>query len=281
MLLQSFVQRFAHAPFLPRIVRAGSIYVAKRASRLFTSSVCVDVPELGRIIVDPSDLLGSRVFFFGVWEPSITRYMKDTLPPGGIAVDIGANIGYYTLLMSKAVGPSGKVYAVEPSPTLRRELEENVALNDARNVVVVPYGISDRAERRVFLHDAWNPGESHFGGLSEGGLELRRLQDVIPEDDLSRVCYIKIDVEGMEGAVLSDLYRLLPRLSRNLTIVAELRIGENLREILARYRAAGFEAYRLENQYSIYKYTSPEVRPARPIDSFPDAMIDAALVRRG
>jgi FkbM family methyltransferase len=164
---------------------------------------------------------------------------------------------------------------------MRKQLEENVALNDARNVVVVPYGISDRAERRLFLHDKRNSGESHFGAPSEDGLELRRLQDVIPEEDLRRVCYIKIDVEGMEEAVLADLHQLLPRLSPNLTIVAELRICEPLREILARYRAAGFQAYRLENEYPIYRYTSGEVFPAAPIESFPDEMIDAALVRRG
>ena len=160
MFAQSVVQQLSRTPFLPRIVRAGSIFsVAKRASRLITSRVRVDIPDLGRIIVNPSHLLGSRVLFFVSWEPSITRYMKETLGRDGIAIDIGANIsGHDSLIMSKVVGVAGKVYAIEPSPVMRKQLEENAALNDARNVVVVPYGISDRAERRSVLAPCVEPG---------------------------------------------------------------------------------------------------------------------------
>ena len=232
--------------------------------------------------VDPGDLLGSRVFFFGVWEPSITHYMRGQLPANSIAVDIGANVGYYSLVMSRAVGDGGKVYAIEPSPPLRARLEENLALNHLRNVVVVPFGISDRAERRAFYSETKtrNTGESHFGELSEDGLPLRRLQDVISEEDLARVSLVKVDVEGMEATVLADLLTLAPQLNPNLTIIAEVRMCESLCGLLDRYRDAGFFPSLLENEYQIYHYASGQVSPARPMRCFPvKGQIDIALAR--
>lgn len=267
---------------LPRIVRTGSVYLAKQAVGALTTTVLADVPGVGRMRVDPGDLLGSRVFFFGVWEPSITHHMRGQLPANGIAIDIGANVGYYSLVMSRAVGDGGKVYAIEPSPPLRARLEENLALNGVRNVVVVPFGISDRAERRAFHAETHtrNTGESHFGELSEDGLPLRRLQDVISAEDLPRVSLIKVDVEGMEAAVLADLLTLAPRLNPDLTIIAEIRMSESLWGLLDRYREAGFSPSTLENEYPIYDYASGQVSPAQPMMRYPaKGQIDIALTR--
>src|SRR5262245_27996112 len=68
------------------------------------------------------DEIGSRIYYFGVWEPSVTRVFQNILKRGDTVVDIGANIGYYTLLSSKCVGPIGHVYAIEASPTIYRML---------------------------------------------------------------------------------------------------------------------------------------------------------------
>ena len=92
MIMSELIQRFTRARGLPRIVRAGSVYFAKRAAGALTTSALADVPGVGRMRVDPGDLLGTRAFF-GVWEPSITHYMRGQLPANSIAVDIGANVG--------------------------------------------------------------------------------------------------------------------------------------------------------------------------------------------
>jgi FkbM family methyltransferase len=284
MIVSELVQRFTRARLLPRIVRAAAALIGKRAAGALTTTAVAAVSGLGRMRVDPGDLLGSRVFFFGVWEPSITHYMRGQLKANSIAVDIGANVGYYSLIMSSAVGDGGTVYAVEPSPPLRVRLQENLALNEVHNVVVVPFGISDRTERRAFYPETHtrNTGESHFGEPSQDGLELRRLQDVISEEDLGRVSLIKVDVEGMEAIVLKDLLTLVPQLNPNLTIVAEVRMCERLRVLLTRYRDAGFVPWLLENEYPIYRYTCSRVLPARRMSEFPaDGQIDVALTRAG
>lgn len=77
------------------------------------------------------DLIQSRIYFFGVWEPAISAFVRSRLEPGDSFIDVGANIGYYTVLASRRVGPSGSVYAVEASPKICSRLRRNVALNGA------------------------------------------------------------------------------------------------------------------------------------------------------
>ena len=86
---------------------------------------------------DSQDLIQQWVYYFGVWEPVLTRWIRRTLRRGDTFVDVGANIGYFALLASKSVGPAGRVVAIEASPTICASLQRNVASNGARNVRVV------------------------------------------------------------------------------------------------------------------------------------------------
>src|SRR5690242_7217517 len=88
----------------------------------------------------------------GDWEPFETRIVTLALQPGDVVVDDVANIGYYTLLFSRAVGETGKVYAFEPDPDNYAFLERNVAANGCPNVTLVPEAVSDRTgELRLYL----------------------------------------------------------------------------------------------------------------------------------
>jgi len=268
--------------WLPGTLRAGHALLVKRLWSLRKRPVVATIPALGRMRLEPWDLIDSRIFFFHVWEPGVTALMRDTIRPGDVVVDIGANIGYYTLLMSRLVGPSGHVYAIEPAPEIRARLEAQLALNGLSNVTVIPYGISDRSERRSFHLSAANLGASRFGAALEdgaqGGLELRRLADVIHPSMLSRVRFLKIDVEGMEAPVLRDILTLLPALPRELCLCAELRIDDEIRPIIGQLEAQGFTGVLLPNAYSMFAY------PAHPTDAhaathFPDGQVDIAFKR--
>ena len=83
-----------------------------------------------RMQVRPIDFIENRICFFGVYEPNVTTVFQSSVRTGDIVLDIGANIGYYTLLASKLVGPTGKVYAVEPSQINRLRLQHNLQLNN-------------------------------------------------------------------------------------------------------------------------------------------------------
>lgn len=268
----------ARLPILPGVLRAGYALVMKRAFGLLRRRALVDVAGVGLMQLEPWDMIDSRIYFFDVWEPAVSRFMQDRVKPGAVVADIGANIGYYTLLLSRAVGPGGHVYAIEPSPQIRLRLEDALRRNAVTNVTVVPYGISDRSERRAFTISAANLGASHFGEPSEDGLELRRLGDVIPADQLARLSFIKIDVEGMEGAVMRDIATLLPQLPQELTLCAELRMNAELRAVVQDFRDAGMGSLHLPNRYSMFDYPAHPIE-AEPCDDPGDGQIDLALVR--
>ena len=94
-----------------------------------------------------TDMIGRRIFLFGVWEPEMTAYVEATLRPGGVFIDVGANIGYYSMLASRLVGPSGSVVAIEPSPTNFSELKRNIALNHALNIRAIDMAVGDEVVR--------------------------------------------------------------------------------------------------------------------------------------
>jgi FkbM family methyltransferase len=108
-----------------------------------------------------TDFLLKRICFFGVFEPSLTQFMIRTIKPGDTVVDLGANHGYFTLLMSKLVGETGRVIAIEAFPETRQSLEANLALNRIRNVEVRGVAISDRkGSIEMVAPDPFNSGNT-------------------------------------------------------------------------------------------------------------------------
>lgn len=76
-----------------------------------------------RIAGDTRDILHQYIYYFGVWEPHLTNWIGQQLAPGDTFIDVGANVGYFSLLASRLVGKSGVVVAIEPSPTILRRSE--------------------------------------------------------------------------------------------------------------------------------------------------------------
>src|SRR5689334_14765239 len=107
----------------------------ERAVRLVTSpekcrirELCV-VREGVAFLAQPSVPLGWHVAFFGTYEPELREIMRAVLPKGGVAIDVGANVGWHTLLMASLVGDKGRVLAAEANPSVRSRLRDNLHLN--------------------------------------------------------------------------------------------------------------------------------------------------------
>ena len=267
-------------PQLMSYPKAAGIYAARRAWKVFQlGEKTRHINHVGNMILSPSEYIDSRLYFFGTWEPSLTAFMMQRTKKDSVAIDIGANIGYYTLMFSKSVGGSGKVYSIEPSPKTLKKLRDNLALNQSDNVVVMPYGISDKAERREFVLDGSNLGASHFGQPSDNGLELVRLRSIIEATDLSRVSIVKVDVEGFEVPVLRDILNLISELGAQLTIVSEIRNTPEACALLKDFRASGFRALALSNEYRIIDYIDGSVAPPCEVTELPRGQTDIALVR--
>ena len=220
------------------------------------------------------------LYFFGVWEENITRFVTSRLAPGDSFIDVGAHIGYYSLLSASLVGNSGRVLAVEASPRTYRDLLRNLQLNRAANVRAVNVAASD-APGELDLFEA--PEESRGRTTTSatwarqsdctfaGKARALPLGSIASPRELREARLIKIDVEGAEWAVCSGLLPFLSELRRDAEIIlevtpSELRAqGHTPEQFIQRFAAGGFFPYVLENRYSVdYFLSGPkDSRPAR------------------
>jgi FkbM family methyltransferase len=168
-------------------------------------------------------------------EGDVEVYIESHLAEGFVFVDVGANVGYYTLKASKLVGAAGRVYAIEPVPSTAAVLRANVRLNDCSNVVIHEVAAwSARGKLTLSV-----PGSLYgLASVTKEGqgavtVEALTLDELLRGEN--RVDLIKIDVEGAELEVLRGAQSVL-RKARYVV----LELSRNAREVLHVLRGAGF-----------------------------------------
>ncbi|ADV62994.1 methyltransferase FkbM family [Isosphaera pallida ATCC 43644] len=181
--------------------------------------------------VDTRDLmLGPRLVLDGFWESWVTLAVARQLRPGRWCVDVGANYGYYTLLMAAACGPEGRVVACEPNPVLAETyLPQNLALNGFQDrVEICPKAVGN-------LHDCTVDFVLHDGDFATSSLERWSYSHAsskvqVPAITLDRLCadwprldLVKIDAEGAEALVWEGMQRTLRRFP-HAAVVLELHL---------------------------------------------------------
>jgi FkbM family methyltransferase len=214
-----------------------------------------------RMSGETTEILQQYLYYFGLWEPSVTRCVANRLQPGDVFVDVGANIGYYSLLAAHCVGKDGRVVAVEPAPPLFSALEESVLRNGAQNIRCVRAAASGRAGRVMLVAGPEdNTGLTRIaadhGENTAEAVEARPLDQILEHDELERVRLVKIDVEGAEGAVVAGMSALLEAPLPDLEILVELhpdllaRHGDSIEQIMEQFRSTGFWPFLIENDYT-------------------------------
>jgi FkbM family methyltransferase len=219
------------------------------------------------------DFIQRHVFYFGVWEPNLTAFLERRLRAGDVFVDVGANIGYFTLLASRCVGPTGRVLALEASPQTYRHLLRNLTGNGTANVEAINVAASDRrGTASMFRAEASNIGASSLvataGREFEADVATDSLDALLQHHALTNVRFVKIDVEGAEWLVLQGMRDLLAHAAQDLEVCVELRpqslsqYGRSVTDVLSLFAGFGFHPYRIDNDYSTAGYMSP--RAATP-----------------
>lgn len=156
--------------------------------------------------LNPQNYLDNEIITTGIWEPMSTNVVKRLVKSGDVVLDIGANIGYYTVLLSKLIGADGKVIAFEPTEYFGKILKDNLAENHVTNCLVQKYGLSENLNHReICIGDdsatlQWESDISPHNGKEK--ITLKRLDDIIDDFELERLDFIKIDVDGHEPAFL-------------------------------------------------------------------------------
>jgi FkbM family methyltransferase len=168
-----------------------------------------------RMLLSPitTSAVSSRLLLNGVWEPVATDLVKDEVSEGDVVLDIGAHIGYYTLIFAKLVGRSGRVFAFEPDPTNFALLEKNVRMNGYSNVTVVQMAVAQRSELvSLFLEETQEAHSIVRDQVGRQRIDVRgiRLDDYFHADKRG-IDFIKIDIEGGEPAAIEGMTHLLER----------------------------------------------------------------------
>ena len=164
-----------------------------------------------RICVSPADNLS---YLLGTNEPHLQKVIGEYVAAGDTVYDIGANVGYVSLSLSRRVGPQGRVIAFEPIPQNIASFRNNVAINEIANVQLIEYAASDHAGETL-IRLAENPSTAslvwHRNNSSATELSIRTvtIDDLVDAGELPRPKFVKIDVEGAEAFVLRGMRRTL------------------------------------------------------------------------
>ena len=156
-----------------------------------------------RMILNPSRTMGKVIYWTGFHEVKELVFLHHFLKPDMVFVDIGANMGEYSLFAAKRL-PQGRVYSFEPLPFMHKLLERSIALNEFKNISLLTFGLSDKKgaltifevkDRHEGLATLY-PGDRE--SKSKHTIELKVLDDEVVSYHLDRLDFIKIDIEGSE-----------------------------------------------------------------------------------
>ena len=170
----------------------------------------------GRMILDTNDHLAQRIRCEEGFEPEVRVEVERIASRGVNVIDIGANIGYYSILASRLIGPEKRVISFEPQATMVSKLRRNIEANALCNVDVFQYALADKSGTATF--NLPPEGVEAFGSMHANGrfkvartveVEMHRLDDVLETLGNPKIGLVKMDAEGAELLILRGAAKLL------------------------------------------------------------------------
>ena len=200
--------------------------------------------------LNPTSCVDESIINSGIWENDSTNIVNRLVKPNDFVLDIGANIGYYTILFSKLVGKNGKVFAFEPTKDYYNVLKSNLKANNITNCESFQIGFSDKDEQlKIFLGQ-------HSASIYEIGdqkqiqselINLMALNTFVLNNNIKKIDFIKIDVDGHEPRILEGAWESLEKF--NPIILLEI---SHLHYLEAGFNAWDFYKTLKDKNYLIY-----------------------------
>jgi FkbM family methyltransferase len=194
------------------------------------------------------------------------RFLKRLVRRGDMAIDIGANLGYYSRIISGLIGPGGKVWAVEPVKPILGVLRRN--LRGRGNVEIVPFALGTEDKPITMVNDSWRytgymgSGRNYIPETEDGEradrdmefeVEMRRGSELFA--DLERLDFVKCDIEGYETVVIPEM---APIIQKHLPVVLLETGGANRRGMIELFRTWGYAGYVLDRGRLVSVMRAPE-----------------------
>jgi FkbM family methyltransferase len=205
--------------------------------------VQVRLPSGINMELDGRDLVTQTILTQGIWEAQETSFITNNLKPGDVFVDVGAHVGYYSLLAAKLVGETGKVIAVEPNPPTIVRLEKDISLNPFKNILVQKVACTEKETTMKFFQATLeNTGNSSLNQsnakdsteITVQGVPLDKIVDSL---GIKRVDVVKIDVEGAEMSVLGGMTNIIATYHPKFAVELKDDLLKNMGSSLAAAKA--------------------------------------------
>lgn len=190
------------------------------------------------------------------YEVEETRLLMEVLRPGMVVLDVGANMGYYALIASEKVGPSGAVHAFEPAPEQFEHLSLNVRINGRENVFLNNCAVAEASgTRQLFLADGWNQGTHSLGPRASStrvqSVPCVTIDEYVRQKGVERVDVVKVDVEGAELFVFLGARETIATMRPPLIVFEACEehtraLDTTTREVKQLLSDLGYTLYRLE-----------------------------------
>jgi FkbM family methyltransferase len=215
------------------------------------------------IIVNNQDMCVSRsIRVLGYWERRIGNCLLRFLKPRQTIVEVGANYGYYTLLLAKAVGPQGKVYTFEANPDVYKYLEKTIELNHLKGVVQAKnLAVSDHIFKSWLIYGKENigggyivmPGGKNGETCANNNPHCRPIEATTLDINLAHlknVDLLRMDAEGSEVAILKSAQHLIDN-SPKIVIIMEWSVETmkqygNVLSLLNTFQSKGFRFWLID-----------------------------------
>jgi|TARA_B100001750_G_scaffold49963_1_gene37870 FkbM family methyltransferase len=245
-------EKFINILLNSSLVRSNLVISLGRFVRSLSKSNIVEI-EGRKMFTQNND--GLALSIFKIYEPNQTKIVKKYVHEGDVVIDVGAHVGYYTLLMAQLVGKNGKVYSFEPDPVNFELLKKSVEINGFENVVLIQKAVSDTTEKiKLFLGD----NDSAINRIYDAKLgdakksidvESVTIDEYFKEND-KLFNFIKIDSEGSEAKIINGMEKFLTK-NRKLIMMTEFfpflikKSGDEPKQYLKSLENSGFELYNI------------------------------------
>jgi FkbM family methyltransferase len=203
---------------------------------------------------DASDPVSQSIAKSGIWESFESELIWRSLRPGDCFIDIGANIGYFSVLAAARVGWEGRVIAFEPEQNNQALLQENAALNPVSSYALHAVAASDADGTGQLFLNPQNLGDHQIYASDDRAaqaISLRRIDSLLAPDAMINL--IKIDVQGAEQKAMAGLAEGLARNADHLLVLLEfwprglVRAGGDAHQLLRMMLALGLKPYVVEH----------------------------------
>ena len=205
-----------------------------------------------KMYLDPTD---SLKLSFRRYDDFTENFVKSRIKKNDTIIDLGANIGYWTLFFAQNVGDNGKIFAFEPEPSLFELLKKNVNVNNFLNVITIQKAVSNKTQKtKLFL--SHNPNDHRIYDPSDERksieIECIRLDDYFKNFN-GEINFIKSNIQGADFAAILGMPEIIKK-SKNLEIIAEYSsallegFGFSPRDFLMTLQKTGFKLFDLNSQ---------------------------------